>query len=376
MNAPRLPRGRMHPPRRGGPGAAPAPRRLTPTTGALALRGLLAAVVVAAALAAVVAYGNGAFSSDPEVTARVPAEAGLLTGSVGVRYQGVPVGEVSGVDSGTGASTVHMRIDADALGRIPADVQVRVAPRTLFGDVVLELVPAAGADAAGPAPASGPLRPGAELRTDTSPEAVVLYDVYRRSMELVDRLEPQRMQTALTAAASALSGRGAVLGRSLDRLAGAAGVLTPVAHRLLGHAPQLAEAAEAAQRATGDLLGLGDDLTALSGVVLDRPGALARLFSAAGATAGTVQALAAEDAAPLTRAVTRSAPAMAAVSADPGAVADSLDALRAFAGKGAAAFSTGRFGITAVPSFADPMPYTPADCPRYGALAGCAGGGR
>lgn len=47
-----------------------------------------------------------------------------------------------------------------------------------------------------------------------------------------------------------------------------------------------------------------------------------------------------------------------------------LEGLDTFGAKGARIFSTGKFSITAVPSFAEPMPYTAADCPRYPGMAG------
>src|SRR5699024_4465743 len=55
---------------------------------------------------------------------------------------------------------------------------------------------------------------------------------------------------------------------------------------------------------------------------------------------------------------------------NPHGVIRTLYAMRPMGEAGTAAFSTGRFDITAVPSFADPMPHGPQDCPRYPDLAG------
>ena len=55
---------------------------------------------------------------------------------------------------------------------------------------------------------------------------------------------------------------------------------------------------------------------------------------------------------------------------NPHGVINTLYAMRPMGEAGAAAFETGRFDITAVPSFADPMPYGPQDCPRSPELAG------
>ncbi|WP_248499558.1 MlaD family protein [Tomitella gaofuii] len=340
------------------------------------MRGVAAFLAVVLGAAAFVAYGNGEFAGHPEVTVDLPAEAGLLTGAVGVQYRGVPVGEVTDIDAGTAASTVRLRIDPDAIGRIPAAVKVRVAPKTLFGDVVLQLVP--GAARAGDAPASrDTLEAGDILPADTSPEAVRLYDVYERAVATMDRLQPQHLQTALTAMADALRGRGAGLGRSLDRLSRAADTLVPVTRRLLSRAPQFAAAADAADAAAADGLGVLRDVTALSRTVTDRPGSLAAFFRAAGAAASSTAAVAGDTTGTLRRIIDQAAPALAAVDAGREGLPGTFAALRRFTDKGVAAFDTGVFDITAVPSFSDPMPYTAADCPRYGGLAGanCGGGG-
>lgn len=355
------------------PGAhARAPRRLAPRRSSLALRGLVAAVVLVAVAVAVLAYGNGGFDDDPTVTATVPAEAGLLTGHVPVQYQGVQVGEVTDIDAGTDSSTVRVEIDSAAIDRIPADVMVRIAPRTLFGDVVIRLVPDPSATGPGRS-----LQPGDALRTDTSPEAVQLYNIYERAVGLMDRLEPQRMQTALTAAAGALRGKGDDLGRALDSLSRAADALTPAAQQWMEHAPQIAKVAESADAATGEGLGIVRDMTALSDTVTDRPDSLAAFFEQAGAVSSTVSGIAGDNVGRLQRIVDQAAPALAATAEGRQGLADTFESLREFTVKATPAFASGRFDITAVPSFSDPLPYTAADCPRYGGLAGanCSGGG-
>ncbi len=351
--------------------AAP-PRRLAPRRSSLALRGVIAAAVLVVVSGMVLAYGNGVFDDDPTVTATVPADAGLLTGHVSVQYQGVEVGEVTDIDAGTDSSTVRLEIDSGALGRIPADVMVRVAPRTLFGDVVIELVPDPSAPRTGRS-----LQPGDALRTDTSPQAVRLYNIYERAVGVMDRLEPQRMQTALTAAAGALRGKGDDLGRALDSLSRAADTLTPAARQWMEHAPQIATVAEAADAATGQGLGIVRDMTALSHAVTDRPGSLAAFFEQAGAVSSTISGIADDNSGRLQRIVDQAAPALAAAAEGRQGLPDTFRALRGFTVKATPAFASGRFDITAVPSFSDPLPYTAADCPRYGGLAGanCTGGG-
>ncbi|WP_223263658.1 MlaD family protein [Rhodococcus sp. MTM3W5.2] len=77
--------------------------------------------------------GSGNLQRDPEVVVAIPASAGLITGEAPVRYSGVNIGRISGIDSGTQSSVVRLQIDAAAIGQVPSSVRARVVPRTFFG---------------------------------------------------------------------------------------------------------------------------------------------------------------------------------------------------------------------------------------------------
>src|SRR5699024_932359 len=138
----------------------------------------------------------------------------------------------------------------------------------------------------------------------------------------------------------------------LERMAGAADTLVPVADRVLDRSGELASVAGAVRDATGDGLATVRDLTDLSQVVLDDPDGLAQFFAAAGASAGTVEAIAEEQSARLTDVIGQAAPILSTTAAGRAGLPGTFAALDDFAVKGAPAFSSGRFDITAVPSFA------------------------
>lgn len=341
------------------------PRRLAPSRAALVLRGALAAVVLLGASVALVAYGGGSFDSDPEVSAVIPAAAGDVGGGAAVQYQGVAVGAVVGIDAGTTQSNVVLRIDRAQLDRIPAAVVVRIVPRTLFGDVYLRLIPRYADPSIGPR-----LSAGEELAADTSADAVQLYQLYRQASDLLERMQPAKLQVALTAISQALRGQGQALGDTIDRMSAVTGELEPKFDAVLASSPQLRQVSDALRSASGDLIDTLRSATALSQLALDHQGRLDGLLTAGVTLANSVGEVASAQQQRIITVVRAGAPVLGTLAANRAGLADTLDQLGPFGEKGARVFATGRFNITAVPDFSDPLPYTAADCPRYPGAAG------
>lgn len=339
------------------------PRRLTPSRGSLVVRGAVSAAALAIGSATLIAYGGGAFDRDPTVFADIPASAGLLVGDIGVQYQGVQVGKVVDIASGIERSRVTVRIDADEIGRVPASSLVRVVPRTLFGDVYIRLVDQ-------PSGTRDSLRSGDELAVDTSADAVQLSKVYRQVTDLLDHLEPAKAQTALTAISTALRGRGESLGDTLDRLSSLSATLQPGIVGAIEHLPQFRQVTEALAEAAPEVLATVDNVTTLSRTVLDHASGVETLLTAAAALASSADAVVGENTANAMIVIERGAPVLSTVAANSDGLASTLDQFDTFGAAGARIFSSGRFDITAVPDFSDPLPYTAADCPRYPELDG------
>ncbi|SNS53183.1 virulence factor Mce family protein [Rhodococcoides kyotonense] len=333
-----------------------------PSRTGFVMRGVAAAAVLTTAAVASVAYGSGAFDRAPEVYADIPASAGLLVGEIGVLYRGVQVGKVVDIDSGVDRSRVTMQMDPDEMGTVPASALVRVVPRTLFGDVYLGLV-----DADTP---SRRLSAGTTLAVDTSEDAVQLADVYRRVTDLLDRLEPAKAQTALTAISTALHGRGADLGETIDRLASVSAQLEPHIGAALDHTTSFRQVTEALADATPDVLATVDAATTLSRTALDRAGGVEALMATAAGLTGSADTVTQENTDAMITVIHRGATVLDTVSENSVGLAETLDMFEPFGAAGARIFASGRFDITAVPDFSDPLPYTAADCPRYPGLDG------
>ena len=355
--------------------AGPVPRRT------LIVRGVVFTVVAVVAGVLLVGRGAGMFDGGATVSAVLPAAAGRIPVNAPVHHLGVKVGDVrasegaarvDGDDDNEPGTRIEMLIGSDHADRIPANVVVRAVPRTLFGDVRLDLVPAGGPGgpvASSPAGAD-PLTEGDRLPADESDEAVLLYDVFTRASDLLVSIEPERLQVTLTALAQALDGRGEMLGRTIEDADRAGEALDPALENAAAATGGIALLTEDLASASPEIVETLEEATRLSRIVLDRPGSLGRLLDA-GLSAGVSGVQMADRTVPgAIRLVHDTGVVFDYTARNPHGVIRTLEAMRPMGEAGMAAFATGKFDITAVPSFADPMPYGPEDCPRYPELAG------
>lgn len=330
---------------------------------ALAFRGALAVLLAIAAGTVMVMRGTGQLERDPEVVVGIPASAGLVSGEAPVRYRGVNVGHISGIESGVESSQVRLTVDGDAIASIPASVRIRVVPRTFFGDIYIQLIGE---------PDGTHLSDGDELQMDDSADAVALYDVYTRLVDVLDSMQPQKLQVALSALAQALDGRGATLGRIVDRLDTASLLLTPAVQSLLASTPDFRTVLQAVDVATPDVVATLASTTDVSRTMVENAGRVTDTFDAAAAFTAATTNFVGDQRDRIVTVLDASGTVLATTAANPGGLSGTLDRARTFGAAGARVFASGHFDIVAVPTFAEPMPYTAADCPTYvGVLGAC-----
>lgn len=330
----------------------------------LVVRGAVAVLLAVVAGTVMVLRGTGQLQRDAEVVVGIPASAGLVGGEAPVRYRGVNVGRVAGIESGVESSMVRLALDPDTMASLPASVRVRVVPRTFFGDIYVQLV----GD-----PDGTRLSDGDELRMDDSPDAVALYDVYTRLVDVLDSMQPQKLQVALSALAQALDGRGATVGRIVDRLDAAAPTLTPAAQSLLAATPDFRAVLQALDDSTPDVVTTLASATDLSRTMVENGGDVTDTFDAAAGFTSTMANFVGEQRDRVVTVFDSAGTVLATTAANPDGLTDTLDRARTFGAAGARVFSTGHFDIVAVPTFAEPLPYTVADCPSYGTVLGACG---
>lgn len=325
-----------------------------------ALRGAVAIAVAIAASVTMVLRGSGTLEQTTDVFVAVPSTAGLISGEAPVRYHGVNIGRIGEIHSGTTESVVQLQIDEANASEIPADVIARVVPRTFFGDIYMQLVDS-------PTPSgTATLTSGDQILLDSGPDAVALYDVYTKLVGLLTAMQPEKLHTALTALSQALDGKGEKIAAMIDDLSAASVVLTPAAQQFLDSTPEFKSVVDALNRATPDILDTLASATSVSNAMVENKTNLETSISASTVFAATVNNFVAENNRNIITVIDSAGKILATTAANPDGLRSTLANAGTFGAAGARVFSTGKFNITAVPTFADPLPYTAEDCPQYG----------
>ncbi|PRX45418.1 virulence factor Mce-like protein [Prauserella shujinwangii] len=340
------------------------PDRGLPSRTSLAVRGVAIAATLVTAAAATIAHSGGAFSTDPVVTTTLPASAGPVRANSPVQFRGAVVGRLDSVHGEPDRSWLALRMDPASIGQVPANVEVRLLPRTVFGDQYVDLAVPEGESP------SGSLADGAVLPADDSGRVVRLYTAYTRLYRLIDDLDPARLQAALTALADALRGRGAELGGMIDRAATLSADAAPLLDSLGEDVHAVASLGRDLASAAPDLLRSLDNAVALSHTVVAERASLSALLSAGIELTGASRRFLVDNADRFVQLTHATGPLAEAFARHPGAFGDTVDAANFFLDGGKRVFATGRFRIAAALTLDDPYPYTAADCPRYPGMAG------
>ncbi|MFC9551156.1 MCE family protein [Rhodococcus sp. NPDC056960] len=341
-----------------------------PGNGALAARGVIGVAVLILGSAALVGLGTGAIVTDPVVTATLPAAAGAVKSHTTVSYKGAAVGTVSSVDPGMDETGMDITLRPEQMHNIPASVQVRVVPRTLFGDQNVELVSTAGTGGAR-------LEAGARLQPDTSAATVQMYDLYSKVYDMLSRVKPEQMQAALSAVADALRGRGEQLGHTIDSLHAVATSTAPLVDSVAERAPQIARIGEQLAAAAPDVLATMDAAAvSLSNTLVENADSFTGFLAASFVVSRNSGDVLEQNADNMIAVALNISPTLGAMASKSDLLRATLDEAGPFGDAGAAVFSTGKFAVRVAADLSNPRPYTSADCPRYTGVSGpnCGGG--
>ncbi|GAF50960.1 MCE family protein [Rhodococcus wratislaviensis] len=341
-----------------------------PGNGALAVRGVIGVAALILGSALLVGFGTGAIVTDPVVTATLPADAGAVKSHTTVSYKGATVGTVSSVDPGMNETGMDISLRPEQMRHIPASVQVRVVPRTLFGDQTVELVSTAGTGGAR-------LEAGARLQPDTSAETVQMYDLYSKVYDMLSRVKPDQMQAALSAVADALRGRGEQLGHTIDSLHTVATSTAPLVESVAERAPQIARISEQLAAAAPDVLATMDAAVSLSSTLVENTDSFTGFLAASLVVSRNSGDVLEQNADNMIAVALNVSPTLGTMASKSDLLRATLDEAGPFGEAGAAVFSTGKFAVRVAADLSNPRPYTSADCPRYPGVDGpnCGGGG-
>jgi phospholipid/cholesterol/gamma-HCH transport system substrate-binding protein len=247
------------------------------------LQGLLFVVVLLALAGLAVGRYAGVFDGGVPVTLRVDRVGNQLAERADVKVRGLDVGRVTSVATDGDAATVELSIDPDKAELIPANVSARLIPKTLFGERYVSLVMPDG-------PRSQPLAAGDVIPMDRSESARELERVLDGLLPLLTAVEPQDLNTTLSAMSMALAGRGEDLGQTLVQLQELTSGLRPAIPDLQEDITQLADFAANADKAAPDLLDALEDFTVTSRTVVEQRAQLRELLTSVTAASDDLRA--------------------------------------------------------------------------------------
>ena len=172
--------------------------------------GVLFLVLMLAAVWATYGVFTQKFSDYDEVTVEASKIGLQLPKRADVKIKGVIVGEVLDFEPTTEGAEITLGLYQDRTTDIPRDVTASILPKTLFGEKFVSLIVPPGGSS------GEPIADGDVIeRTNLSIEVEqVLSDLY----PLLRAVQPADLNTTLNAVATALEGRGAQLGETLETL--------------------------------------------------------------------------------------------------------------------------------------------------------------
>lgn len=342
------------------------------SVGANFRRGLVVVTILAVVGALVLMQSRGAFQDSVRFTANVNGVGDGLHSGADVKVRGVRIGLVSGVrhervDGGGNRFEVDLDITPRYADSIASSARARVVPSNIFGAPSIQLV----VDERD----SRPLPRGATIPADTSREGVLLQSVYSTMRDLLNAVEPSKLNAVLTALAESFRGRGDQVGRMIDELDSYVTALNRNTGEFTDSLDSLSTALRGLQENAPELLDTVDSFLVTSQTIAEKEQQIARLLGGTRTTVGAMDQMVREYEDPLLRLLDQGTQITAAVASTSGFIPSSFQALRVSLQKIAEVLRNGlKINFAFVSNPFDP--YTAEDCPRYPGLNGpnCGGG--
>ena len=225
------------------------------------LAGLGLVVALLAIFALSVGLFAGKFTETVPVTV-ISNRAGLVMNpDAKVKMRGVQVGKVESIDyRPDGTATLKLAMDPSQLHLIPANVNVDIASSTVFGAKFVQLESPSD-------PAKDTLRKDQVLQGDTV--TVEINTVFQQLVNVLDEIDPAKLNETLGAIAQAFNGRGEKFGQTLADVNALLGKLQPslpnLAHDIEAAVPTLTAYGDASP----DLISTIENFTTVSNSLVD-----------------------------------------------------------------------------------------------------------
>ena len=225
------------------------------------LTGLAMVVAICAILALAISLFRGSWADTVPVTV-VADRAGLVMNpDAKVKMRGVQVGHVSSIEPRPdGTAALHLAMDRSTLQLIPGNVGVDITSSTVFGAKFVQLV-------APKDPSAEKLRAGQVIQNRHVTTEV--NTVFQQLVQVLDKIDPAKLNETLGAVATAFDGRGEKFGQTLVDFNALLAKIEPslpnLAHDIEAAVPTLTAYGDAAP----DLMTTIQSTTQLSNSIVD-----------------------------------------------------------------------------------------------------------
>ncbi|WP_405485193.1 MlaD family protein [Nocardia sp. NBC_00511] len=337
-----------------------------PTGRQLLLAGVALIVVIATATTLLLLRYSGKFTDKVPVVAELTSTGDGLAAGSDVKFRGLTVGRVqSSAVAATGdIQRVAIDLKPEYADGVPSTVTARVVPANIFAVTSIELLD------------NGPAKPvtsGSVIQQDRTRETVALQSALTTFRNVLTKLEPDKLGRILTSLSDALNGSARMPGSTLERLDRWLTAVDQVG--IASDLQNFTTAAAGLNQSAPALLDVLNQSVATARTIADRRDRLTALLTGASGTVDVVNGLFARNPNTGKELVAGLGDTFGAMAADPDALPQSMvnfsDTLRKFSttfheGAGGALMWQWNIAVSLTPF----RPYTRADCPRYGELAG------
>jgi len=223
--------------------------------------GLATVAAIGIVIALAVAAFAGYFKTWVPVTL-ISQRAGLVMNpDAKVKMRGVEVGKVGSIEQlPDGTAALHLQMDPGQLHLIPENVRADISSSTVFGAKYVDMQ-------APEHPAATPLQAGQVLRGEHV--TVEINTVFQQLTQVLDKIDPAKLNQTLAAMSTAVSGRGEQFGQTMVDFDALLAKLQPSLTNLGHDIKVMAPVSEAYGDAAPDLLKTVKHATTMSATLTD-----------------------------------------------------------------------------------------------------------
>lgn len=224
----------------------------------------LAAAVMVLSLVAIVVVALtmfvGGFTKSESVLVTAPRSGLVMDPDAKVKMRGVQVGKVGSVSYTGDGAELQLDMDPSMMSKIPANATVEIDSTTVFGAKFVNFVVPED-----PSPQS--LQPGTVISADSV--TVEFNTLFQHLTEVLDQVQPEKLNATLGALSSALRGRGEDLGILLEQGDQYLKTMNPTLPQLEYDVRATAEVSNIYADTAQDLLKVVENVTGTSGSIVE-----------------------------------------------------------------------------------------------------------